>query len=280
MKYSIIKYPDGGQYVKVEEFSDYLRFEINSYSDLWTLRQIKDVCDHNKIEVDLFIPCIFDAQADRRFNSNESSGLKLVCEFINSMKWNSVSVFHPHNPEVIEVMFDNVRIIDNSEFITKVLYQLDGGESGLNTKVTENLILMSTDAGGFKPMMKLADKLNWVGETFSASKSRKYENGKTKLVQQLDKEDFQGKDILIVDDLCVNGGTFIGLSKLLREKNCGKLYLAVSHITVQYPNPELFKSFDHIFTTDSKGLDYMVEAKGHDSMFGFNPENLTVISCI
>lgn len=120
MKYNVIKYPDGGQYVKVEEFSNYLRFEINSYNDLWILRQLKDVCDFNKQEVDLFIPCIFDAQADRRFNENESSGLKLVCEFINSMKWKSVSVFHPHNPEVIEVMLDNVRIIDNSKFIKNV----------------------------------------------------------------------------------------------------------------------------------------------------------------
>lgn len=266
MKYKVIKYPDNSQYVQIEEFSDYLKFEINSYTDLWTLRQIKDVCDFNKKEVNLFLPFIFDAQADRRFNSNESSGLKLVCKFINSMKWKSVSIFHPHNPELVEGLLNNVEIIDNSEFIKTILKDISA----------ENLILMSSDAGGFKPLMKLTDKIDWRGETFSASKSRKYENGKSKLIQQVDKQDFEGKDILIIDDLCVNGGTFIGLSNLLIERNCGKLYLAVSHITVQYPNPELFKSFDHIFTTNSKGLDYMIEGKGHDSMYGYAPNNLTV----
>lgn len=146
--------------------------------------------------------------------------------------------------------------------------------------MNNNVIVLLPDGGAYKWGAKLMDKIGFEGTVLACAKNRIYEGGKSILKQQLPDYNFQGKDILIVDDLCVNGGTFIGLSKLLREKNCGKLYLAISHITVQYPNPELFKSFDHIFTTDSKGLDYMVEGRGHDSMFGYKPENLTVISCI
>ena len=120
MKYVVNNYPDGTEYVKVIEFSDSLIFRINSYADLWKLREIKDVCDHNKQEVHLTIPCLLDAQADRRFNHDESSGLKLVCEFINSMKFKSVTLFHPHNPEVVEALLDNVLIVDNSLFINRV----------------------------------------------------------------------------------------------------------------------------------------------------------------
>ena len=261
MKYVVNSYPDGTQYVKITEFSDQLEFRINSYSDLWILRQIKDVCDHNHQEVNLHIGCLFDAQADRRFNSDESSGLKLVCEFINLMNFKSVSVFHPHNPEVVEALLDNVEIIDNSLFINNVLFKIDFA----------NTILFSTDAGGFKPLMKLANKLQWDGEVYAASKSRKYEDGKSKLVQEIDRQDFGGKDILIIDDLCVYGGTFIGLANMLRERNCGKLYLAVSHMTVTTPNPLLFKSFDKVFITNSKGFDYFDENEEH-------PENLFIIS--
>jgi phosphoribosylpyrophosphate synthetase len=166
MKYVINNYPDGTQYVKVTEFSDQLEFRINSYSDLWTLRQIKDVCDHNKQEVNLYIPCLLDAQADRRFNPDESSGLKLVCEFINSMKFKSVKVFHPHIPEVVEALLDNIEIIDNSEFVIEVLDSISNPQPlDMNDwRNNSNLILMSTDAGGFKPLMKLADKLQWKGE--------------------------------------------------------------------------------------------------------------------
>lgn len=270
MSYEIKKYPDGTQYVKVVEFLDELVFNINSYEDLWTLNQIKDIYNHNHKEVGLYIPCLLDAQADKRFSSDESSGLKLVCEFINSMNFKYVKVFHPHNPEVVEALLNNVIIIDNSLFINKVLENLNltNGE----------VSLMSTDAGGFKPLMKLADKLQWEGEVYSASKSRKYEDGKSKLIQEIDRQDFNGKDILIIDDICVYGGTFLGLAKMLRERNCGKLYLAVSHMTVESPNKDLFKLFDKVFTTPSKNISYIIKNDVHDTIFGIVPNNLIIIN--
>ena len=270
MSYEINKYPDGTQYVKVVEFLDELVFNINSYEDLWTLNQIKDVYNHNQKEVGLYIPCLLDAQADKRFNSDESSGLKLVCEFINSMNFKYVKIFHPHNSEVAEALLNNVMIIDNTHFVLKVLENLNltNGE----------VSLMSTDAGGFKPLMKLADKIQWEGEVYSASKSRKYEDGKSKLIQEIDRQDFNGKDILIIDDICVYGGTFLGLAKMLSESNCGKLYLAVSHMTVESPNKDLFKLFDKVFTTPSKNISYIIKNDVHDTIFGIVPTNLIIIN--
>ena len=119
-----------------------------------------------------------------------------------------------------------------------------------------NLIILFPDSGSFKWGMKLIDKLNYEGEVVVASKSRKYENGKSVLTQIVDRQDFNGKDILIIDDLIIGGATFVGLAKLLKNRNCGKLYLAVSHITIDKPNSELFEHFHKVFTTNSKGLDY------------------------
>lgn len=288
MKIDKIKYPDGSFYATIDfegKKECDLTFRINSYEDLWQLRQIKDICDHNKVKVNLTIPNLFDAQADRRFNENEPANLKLVCKFINEMKFNSVTVFHPHNQEATEALIDDVKIIDNSEYIIRVLNQI-GANPVLHEKYHtegqpnnyDNLILMSTDAGGFKPLMKLCDKIGWKGETFSASKSRQYIEGKSKLIQQVGRSDFGGKDILIIDDICVNGGTFVGLAKMLKERNCGKLYLAISHMTVEEPNPEIFKLFDKVFTTNSKDLDYKIRGTGHDAMTGYTPENLKIIN--
>jgi ribose-phosphate pyrophosphokinase len=119
--------------------------------------------------------------------------------------------------------------------------------------------LFSSDAGGFKPLIKLADKIGWQGEVYGASKSRKYVDGKSILVQEIDRQDFDNKDILIIDDICVYGGTFVGLAKMLRARNCGKLYLAVSHVTVENPNKELFVLFDEVFSTDSKEYTYLIK---------------------
>lgn len=247
--FAINKYPDGTSYAVVHPIQEFT-FKINSYEDLWHLNQVIDAQNNLGITPTVTIPNLIDAQADRRFSDNQSSGLKLVCKLLNSMKAN-FKVFHPHNPEVVEALLDRVEIIDNRIFVQSVFDYLTRKTNNVNS-VYDNLMLFSSDAGGFKPLIKLADKLNWRGEVYGASKSRKYEDNKTKLIQIIDRQDFQGKDILIIDDICVYGGTFVGLAKMLRERNCGKLYLAVSHITVEKPNPELFSLFDEIFTTNSK----------------------------
>lgn len=249
-----VKYPDGSSYVVVEDFPPHLEFRINTYEDLWTLTQIKDVYDHNNRPLSVTIPCLLDAQADRRFANNQPHSLKLLLRHLNSLNFKNIEVFHPHNAEIVEAMLDNVTILDNSKFINTVLFDIKTPHSTLTQFKNENsLILMSTDAGGFKPLMKLADKLNWKGEVYSASKSRSTEIPGL-LHQQVDRQDFQGKDILIIDDICVKGGTFVGLAKMLKERNCGNLYLAVSHMTVLDFNEELTSLYDTVFITNSKNL--------------------------
>lgn len=117
---------------------------------------------------------------------------------------------------------------------------------------TNNLVMLLPDGGAYKWGVKLADKIGFTGDVLACAKNRVYEDGKSKLKQQLPDFTFEGKDILIIDDICIYGGTFVGLAKMLRKRNAGKLYLAVSHITVEYPNPELFSLFDRVFTTNSK----------------------------
>jgi phosphoribosylpyrophosphate synthetase len=254
----IKKYPDGTSYVVLSEedkISYNFTFKINTYTDLHHLEQLVEVCNFQGKTPTITIPCLIDAQADRRFDQNHSSGLKIVLKRLNSMDA-KFKIFHPHNSEVVEAMMDNVEIIDNSKFIgnsamsSTVLGRLLTKFNGHTSEVDkDNLILMSSDAGGFKPLMKLCDKINWKGETFSASKART----NTGLKQLIDRKDFNGKDILIIDDICVYGGTFKGLAKLLKELNCGKLYLAVSHMTIQDLGEDSIEYYyDKIFTTNSK----------------------------
>jgi ribose-phosphate pyrophosphokinase len=262
----IIKYPDGSSYVEGKTWDRDITFRLNCYEDLWHLNQIVDVYNHAGLVPTITIPCLVDAQADRRFANNQSSGLKLVCEFLNRMNAN-FKVFHPHNPEVVEALMNNVEIIDNTYFIKEVLSEIYcqtyviPRDKGLfyhqQSSLYKDLILMSSDAGGFKPLMKLCDKIGWQGQTASASKSRLWDGKESKLVQQIQCEDFEDKDILIVDDICVYGGTFKGLAKMLRERNCGKLYLAVSHMTVQNLEEDpVTNYFDKVFTTNSKFDNY------------------------
>jgi ribose-phosphate pyrophosphokinase len=267
----IKKYPDNSGYVIENDFNREVVFRLNNYEDLWYLNQYVDVCNHNGYTPTVVIPNLIDAQADRRFNKNESSGLKLVCEFLNKMKAN-FKIFHPHNPEVVEALMNNVEILDNFFFIKSVLAQIEN---------KDNLILMSSDAGGFKPLMKLCDKINWQGDTLSAVKHRYWNHitQKSELTQLLTVKDLEGKDVLIIDDICVYGGTFKGLSKLLKSRNCGKLYLAVSHMTVQELGVDpVTNYFDKVFVTNSKYDAYHVYDDVENPITGSHiPKNLEII---
>lgn len=285
MDYKIDKYPDNTSYVTY--FNHYNsthvgEFRINSYEDLWHLHQLVDAANARGIRPRIMLPNLLDAQADRRFQDNQSSGLKLVCKFLNQMNAD-FHVFHPHNAEVVESLIDGVVIADNSEFIHRVLNSLlvekfgENYDSFQKQSLFSNLILMSSDAGGFKPLMKLCDKINWKGETFSASKSRSWdEEDGTKFVQQIDRFDFGGKDILIIDDISVYGGTFKGLANLLDSKGVGNLYLAVSHMTIQNfkGKDTVFEYYDKIFTTNSKFDNYFIEDKKGEA---YQPQNLEII---
>jgi ribose-phosphate pyrophosphokinase len=258
----INKYPDGTSYVETEHSGEgIINWKLNSYNDLWQLNQFVDAYNNKYHQQPLIIiPNLIDAQADRRFAENQSSGLKLVCKFLNEMNAN-FKIFHPHNPEVVEALMDNVEIIDNYDFIIKVLTKID----------SRNPILMSSDAGGFKPLMKLCDQIDWKGNTYSASKARTDKG----MVQLIDILDFEGRDILIIDDICVYGGTFKGLSKKLNARNCGKLFLAISHMTVQNLGKDpVTNYFDKVFTTNSKFDSYYPPGDGN---LGNQPKNLEII---
>ena len=271
-----IKYPDGSFYCDVdlsEIVMQDITLRLNSYEDYWFLWQFTETLFHNKIKLNsITIPNLLDAQHDSRFKENQSYNISGTVQHLRqlSLVANQVNLFHPHNSEVVKALFPEVNIIDNSEFIKEVIWSINGNypkeQIYLNFR-KDNLILMSTDAGGFKPLMKLCDKIGWTGETSSCSKSRKFVDGKSVLTQLADREDYNGKDILIVDDISVYGGTFIGLSKLLRERNCGKIYLAVSHITVPRISQSLEDAFDGIFTTNSKYDSYEGERSNGPIVF-------------
>ncbi len=251
MQYTRGKYPDGAIYAVVTDFSNPVITEkINTYEDLFFIKSLKECCNYNKIkDVVLQIPCMFQQQHDRRFHTNESFELKLVGNFINSCDFSEVHIFHPHS-DVTQGIIENCHVVDNSKFITQVLSELPNKP-----------ILLSTDGGSFKWINKLADVIEFTGEVYGANKSRDSETHK--LVQMIDRQDFEGRDILVVDDLCVGGGTFLGLADLLKNRNIGRLFLALSHITIQNPNKALEGAYERIFTTNSK----------YDT---YNLDNLTV----
>lgn len=270
--YKKIQYPDGDFYIDLIKPTIDFTFRINKPEDLWELTHLVDVLNNNNIKPIITIPNLFSAQADRRFAEYQSSGLKLVCKFLNNMKA-TFKIFHPHNAEVVEALMDNVEIINSNDFTIRVIEKIRLTENIHTNDIYDNFIILTPDAGAFKWASKL--NIPWKQEMLSASKSREFINNKSILTQQLPEYNFKGKDILLLDDICIYGGTFKGLSTMLRQRNCGKLYLAVSHITIQnHEKDNVFEYFDRVFTTNSKYDNYFVR---DSEAGGKQPKNLEII---
>ncbi|MFN0255594.1 ribose-phosphate diphosphokinase [Pedobacter ureilyticus] len=211
---------------------------LNSFNDLGLLCLAVDALKRMQVAiVDLYIPYFPAARQDRVMIKGEPLSVKVYADIINSLGFKKVLVFDAHS-EVTPAVLNNCEVIANHKFIAKVMEEI-GNEA----------ILISPDGGALKKIYKVSEFLGGV-EVVECSKSRNVKTGKLSGFKVY-ADDLQGKDCLIVDDICDGGGTFIGLAEELRNKNAGKLYLAVSHGIFSKGFGELSSSFEKIFTSNS-----------------------------
>lgn len=211
---------------------------IQSFNDIGTLLLATNALKNMEIKkLHVVLPYFPAARQDRLMVSGEPLSVKVYADIINAQNFESVTVFDPHS-EVTPALLNNCRVIDNHKFIELITQQL-----------SDNLLLISPDGGALKKIYKVAAYLQNY-EVVECSKSRNVRTGQLTGFKVY-ADDLQGKDCLIVDDICDGGGTFLGLAKELKAKNAGNLYLAISHGIFSKGFDELEKHFTKIFTTDS-----------------------------
>lgn len=260
-QYKLFKFPDNSIKFILNKDTENLyatvpiiivRTRLLTNDDIIVLSLVKDVINNKypNIRTILKIDYMMYQQDDRRFNTEESFGLKVISNFINSMKWDKVEVFHPHSDKI--EFIDNCIIKNNTEFI------LDSISSIFKNKFNHNniknlddiqkLCWVIPDSGAFKTQFKQIQELSYS----NFITCMKYRNHITQEIETIvNTEDLQGKDCFIVDDISLGGKTFIQIAEKLKEKNCGKLYLIVSHGVFNYGVEYLLKIFDTIYTTNS-----------------------------
>jgi len=211
---------------------------ICSFDDFGLLLIAVNALKNMEVEkINLFIPYFPAARQDRLMTTGQALSVKVYADIINSLKVNSVTIFDPHS-DVTPALLENCKVINNFNFIEKVM-----------RKLGKQTILISPDGGALKKIYKVASHL----QDYEVVECSKVRNVITRKLSgfKVYAEDLEGRDCLIVDDICDGGGTFLGLAKELKAKNAGKLYLAVSHGIFNKGLNELAKQFELVFTTDS-----------------------------
>ena len=69
---------------------------VRNADDLFYLGMLADVANHNRIKVGLTISYLMGGRMDRRIDDNQPFTLRMVCEYINSLKFEWVNVIEPH----------------------------------------------------------------------------------------------------------------------------------------------------------------------------------------
>lgn len=188
--------------------------------------------------VEVFIPYFPAARQDRRMVGGEPLSVKVYAQMLNTAQVRRVFTFDAHS-EVAPALLDRCTNISNHDFIRSVISAIP----------SNNLALVAPDAGSAKKMHHLAAALGWKN-VVQCDKTRDVTTGQLSNPNVFT-NDLRGMDCLIVDDICDGGGTFIQLAEALKNKNAGRIYLAVSHGIFSKGTDVLAPHFERIFTTNS-----------------------------
>lgn len=188
-------------------------------------------------DIDLFIPYLPYARQDRVCVKGEAFSAKVMAGLLNSCNFNKVIIVDPHSEHSF-VRIINHKIQDAHMYVEEVLEGLP-----------KDTVLVAPDKGSTGRVTSMGLEMN--RPVVQGGKIRDQERGTlTGFTADIPKE-LKGKPMLIVDDICDGGGTFLGLADELKKQGSGDLYLYVTHGIFSAGFTPLMEKFKHLFCTDS-----------------------------
>lgn len=230
-------YPDNQPHVQITDIEpgDEVRVvsPIRTSLELVNFMQIASALDGLKaVKREAVIPYLMGARSDRRMLTGDSFDLEVVAACVNWCNFGSVNLFDVHSPVATELIH-NSRSHNNSRLVK--MYD------------RPNSILIVPDKGAFA---KFQQVLAWNPNLIAAvpcDKERDLTNGRVTLKVR-HPEMCEGKDCVIVDDLCDGGATFVAIAQQIKPSY---LTLIVSHGIFSKGFGLLDQHFNHIITSDS-----------------------------
>lgn len=177
----------------------------------------------------LLLPYAPAARADR----GVPCGAEVYAGIINSFGFDEVRVFDPHSPVIMELINNSIAV-DSTALIVETVAQ--EGYVGVIAPDKGAVARAGAVAQGLQVPLYIADK------------KRDFETGKL-LEYSITGLPENGK-LLVVDDICDGGGTFLLLAQA-SELPQERLNLWISHGIFSGRAPLLNTKFEKIFTTDS-----------------------------
>lgn len=259
--YTTFNYPAGEAQVRInpseiKELSEsdqiIVYADLRSGNDLMELALLKDAID-NTIgdrtmftypEIILVLPYLPYSRADREFVPGDCFGLMTFSRLLNSMDWTAVYTVDVHSTAAAAYIEGLVDVVPDMLYC-KAMVRFCGEH--------DNLCVLLPDKGAAAryiiPKYFGSNVALHSTEIKAADKVRDPESGK---LSGFKVPEIEADNVLIVDDICDGGGTFIGIAKEIRKQRQNiRLGLYVTHGIFSKGCDELFQYFDAIYTSDT-----------------------------
>lgn len=196
---------------------------------------------YGAIPIELTIPYFPYARQDRVCVEGEALGAAVMAQFINNMGLSKVIIWDAHS-DVSPALINNVVNVPQMALLARC--------EELSTRLAKGeLTLISPDAGASKKTLKIAETFNSELDVIQAQKVRDLKTGNIIETQILG--DVKGKSVLIADDICDGGRTFIELAKVLKSQGAAEISLFITHGIFSKGLAVFEGLIDAIYTTDS-----------------------------
>lgn len=237
IKYSLSRFPDGEVQITLGEFNRKdeinVRCRITSAEELFILMQVSDILRRHGMRFSISIYYLMSMRMDRVMDFNRPYSLSIVINILDNLEASQIDIFSPHSEISLE-LFKKTRVNDLDIF------------SNLYPKVSDYQILLP-DNGAKERYSHLSNN-----ECIVCSKVRDLATGNITKIQIDNPDIITDKPILIIDDLCDGGRTFVEIAKAVRDiKPNTNLNIFVKHMVNPRGIVNLSKYFDHVWFTNS-----------------------------
>lgn len=239
------RFPDGTLHLNINDCNFdikkvFIHWSYKSDDELFTLICLKGYLDYNypNLPVILSVPYLPHARMDRVKDKKDVFTLKYFCQTINSLNFDKVIIWDCHS-NVGTALLNRVENKSPKKFIARAIAR-SGAE-----------VLFFPDEGA----MKRYSSLIYMPYAFG-NKERDWKTGAINKLSIVNGELVKDKNVLIVDDICSRGGTFVRAANLLKAAGARKISLYVTHCEETIEKGEVLDMVDKVYTAHSLEANY------------------------
>lgn len=206
-------------------------WDFENEAELVHLAQLKYLLSNEGIQCDLEIPYFPYARQDHPIRNDRCFALTPFIDLLNLLEFRTVTCFDPHFEQITKLIgFYPIQPIVE----IKAAFEVNGYEQ-----------ICYGDESAHLRYFRLFPKF----PSGTAVKQRDPDSGKVEVISV--RGNFKNKKVLIVDDICDGGSTFIQIAALLKKESTISIGLYVSHGIFSKGTQILRDAgIEHVYTKD------------------------------